>query len=178
MNNRSRLGGEPIHSTIVATPVGLLRLTAGQKYLYGVDFVKGEPGPEEKLPAPGENRVLDLARKELEAFFLGSLRVFSVPYRLEGTEFQKRVLQEMAKIPFGRTISYGELAARAGSPQACRAAGQVCHTNPLALVIPCHRVIGKNGSLTGFGGGLDKKAWLLEWEKQCLRESGENRGAV
>ena len=101
---------------------------------------------------------------------LGRAALPAFSYRLEGTAFRQKVWQELAGIPYGATISYQELAHRAGNPKACRAVGQANHFNPTAIIVPCHRVIGKNGQRVGYGVGLDKKSWLLDWEKICLAE--------
>ena len=106
----------------------------------------------------------DLPR-QLDEFFAGERRVFDLPLAPKGSAFQKCVWAELLKIPFGETISYGELARRIGNPAASRAVGRANATNPVALIIPCHRVIGSNGSLTGYGGGLDLKDKLLTWER-------------
>ncbi|MFH2092491.1 MAG: methylated-DNA--[protein]-cysteine S-methyltransferase [Pseudomonadota bacterium] len=103
---------------------------------------------------------------QLEAYFKGELMEFNIDMELNGTEFQKKVWKELAKIPYGTTIAYGELAVRIGNPNASRAVGMANSKNPLPIVIPCHRVIGKDGSLTGFGGGLDVKQKLLNLEQQ------------
>lgn len=105
---------------------------------------------------------------QLEEFFAGERRDFDLPLAPVGTGFQQRVWAELLKIPFGVTISYGELARRIGNPSASRAVGRANGTNPIALIIPCHRVIGANGSLTGYGGGLDLKEKLLNWERNLV----------
>ena len=95
---------------------------------------------------------------------MGKGKSFSVPLRLSGTDFQKRVWREIALIPYGETLSYSELAKRAGAPHAVRAAGRSTGRNPVSIIIPCHRVVGKNGNMCGFAGGLEKKRHLLELE--------------
>lgn len=101
---------------------------------------------------------------QLEAYFAGQLTVFSLDWHLVGTEFQKKVWEQLAAIPFGETRSYGDIAKALGNPGASRAVGLANNANPLPIVIPCHRVIGANGALVGFGGGLPTKIWLLEHE--------------
>ena len=103
-------------------------------------------------------------KKELLEYFEGKRRKFGIPLEVEGTEFQKKVWVEMAKIPFGETMSYGELAEKIGCPKGARAVGLACNKNKIPIIIPCHRVVGKNGNLTGFAGGLDVKAQLLKLE--------------
>ena len=102
--------------------------------------------------------------QQLDDYFSGKLQAFSLPLDPHGTTFQQRVWEQLTLIPYGETISYSELAQRAGSPRGARAAGMACHNNPIPIVIPCHRVIGKNGSLTGFGGGLNLKEKLIDLE--------------
>jgi methylated-DNA-[protein]-cysteine S-methyltransferase len=118
-------------------------------------------------PAPGQRRddrwfvgIVD----QLEAYFAGELTTFDMPLKLSGTHFQLRVWSELQRIPYGETISYGELARRLGNPAAVRAVGLANGRNPITIVVPCHRVIGADGSLTGYGGGLERKAWLLDHE--------------
>lgn len=109
--------------------------------------------------------------RQLDEFFAGKRRTFDFPLAPKGTDFQKRVWAELVKIPFGETISYGELAKRVGNANASRAVGRANATNPIALIVPCHRVIGTNGKLTGYAGGLDLKDKLLTWERS-LSDSG------
>src|SRR5205807_4847601 len=105
-------------------------------------------------------------RKQLAEYFAGERRQFDVPLKLAGTPFQQRVWLELARIPFGTTITYAELAQRLGRPTASRAVGHANGRNPISIIVPCHRVIGADGKLTGYAGGLDKKQWLLAWERQ------------
>ncbi len=102
---------------------------------------------------------------QLEAYFAGELTEFDVTLRLEGTEFQRRVWAGLLEIPYGETISYGELAQRIGQPTASRAVGLANGRNPVGIIVPCHRVIGSTGALTGYGGGLDRKRHLLDLER-------------
>ena len=108
-------------------------------------------------------------RRQIEEYFKGQRKKFDLPVSLRVTTFQRRVLSAVAEIPYGKTRSYGEIARKIGSPGAARAVGSALHANPLPLVIPCHRVIGSNGSLVGFGGGKKLKAFLLEHERDCFR---------
>ena len=105
---------------------------------------------------------------QLQAYFKGTLRRFDLPLVLMGTEFQKRVWRELAAIPFGETTTYGQIATSLGKPNASRAVGAANGQNRIAIVLPCHRVIGQNGSLTGFAGGIDKKSALLDFESVVL----------
>jgi methylated-DNA-[protein]-cysteine S-methyltransferase len=108
--------------------------------------------------------VLDEASRQLDAYFGGGLRRFDLPLDLQGTAFQVQAWRALADIPYGGTVSYGEQARRLGRPTAARAVGAANGRNPVPIVLPCHRVVGADRSLVGFGGGLDRKAWLLEHE--------------
>jgi methylated-DNA-[protein]-cysteine S-methyltransferase len=105
-------------------------------------------------------------RRQLDEYFAGERQAFDLPYKLHGTSFQQQVWQELGRIPFGTTITYAELARRIGMPKAQRAVGAANGRNPVSIIVPCHRVIGSQGKLTGYGGGVDKKEWLLRWEKE------------
>ncbi len=112
-----------------------------------------------------ETKVLKEAAKQLQEYFSGKRKEFTLPLAPAGTDFMVRVWNVLRKIPYGETRSYQEVAVMAGSPKACRAVGMANNRNPISILIPCHRVIGANGDLIGYGGGLDKKAYLLELEK-------------
>lgn len=143
------------------TPVGLLRLTATDTALTGIRLnARGVP---DTTRATG---VLAETEQQLAAYFAGTLETFDLPIALTGTPFQCDVWNMLRHIPFGVTCSYAELADRIGRPTAVRAVGAANGRNPIPIVIPCHRVIGADGSLTGFGGGLEMKAWLLNHEQK------------
>lgn len=156
----------------VDSPIGTLTITADQAGLTRVLFEQWRHGATstddwqhaDRDPHSDAARVLALAGEQLAAYFDGSLHAFDLPLAPRGTPFQQRVWSALRDIPYGMTISYGELARRIGKPAAVRAAGGANARNPLALVVPCHRVIGSDGSLTGFGGGMERKQWLLEHE--------------
>jgi methylated-DNA-[protein]-cysteine S-methyltransferase len=155
--------------TIEETPVGALRLVADERGLNTVWFLRGR-----KKEAPQDDWKEDPAfflevTRQLQEYFAGALREFEIPLFMEGTDFQRRVWKNLQKIPYGETISYGELANRIGNPKAVRAVGAANGQNPLPIIVPCHRVIGSNGSLTGFGGGLEKKRKLLDLESSQRR---------
>ncbi len=141
-------------------------LLAGRQALEAVFFPQNNlskiPGPDWKY-APDR---FETVTQQLESYFAGSLKSFDVQVSLTGTAFQKKVWSQMQRIPYGRTISYGELAQKTGNPKAARAVGGACGKNPVPIIIPCHRVIGENGTLTGFGGGLKVKKFLLSLEQQ------------
>src|SRR5690606_40805710 len=116
-------------------------------------------------PDEGSDAILDLTRRELDAYFAGRLRAFSVPVAPRGTPFQQRVWAALREIPYGSTTTYGAIAAKLGAQAAVRAVGAANGANPIPIIVPCHRVIGANGSLTGFGGGLERKRFLLDLER-------------
>ncbi len=144
--------------TYMQTSMGWIRLEAEGKALVAVRFVACEG---ERV---GDCAVLQQAAEELEEYFAGERKVFCVPVRMRGTEFQEKVWSALREIPYGETWSYGELAKRIGQPRAVRAVGGACHRNPLPIIVPCHRVIGKNGALTGYAEGLERKYDLLALE--------------
>lgn len=115
-----------------------------------------------------ETPLLAEARRQLTEYFAGTRREFSLPLSLHGTEFQIKDWKALQEIPYGETCSYKQIAERIGSPKAFRAVGMANNKNRIAIIIPCHRVIGADGSLVGYGGGIDKKIWLLELEKRML----------
>ena len=112
----------------------------------------------------GSSEVIEMARQQLNEYFLNKRREFDIPLLFVGTDFQKKVWNELLKIPYGKAISYGELAKRVGMPKSVRAVANANAVNAISIIIPCHRVIGSNGSLTGYGGGLERKRFLLELE--------------
>ena len=112
-----------------------------------------------------ETDLIKETKKQLDEYFAGKRKKFDIPTRLEGTEFQKRVWEELRKIPYGKTVTYKDIAEAVGCPKGFRAVGLANNRNPISIIYPCHRVIGSNGSLTGYGGGLDVKEKLLELER-------------
>jgi methylated-DNA-[protein]-cysteine S-methyltransferase len=155
-----------MRSAVLDTPIGPLTLAAGDAGLRSVWFGVREPTPA----APrGGHPVLEAARTELEEYFAGERRVFEVPLDVSsGTAFQREAWLALARIPYGETTTYGEQARRLGRPDAVRAVGAANGRNPLPIVLPCHRVIGADGALTGFGGGLPVKRALLDLEQGVL----------
>jgi len=154
-----------IRYTQVESPVGPLLLAADDHGLRLVEFES--PRHPVALGADwqaGRNAVIDMAERQLREYFAGTRRSFDLPLDPQGTAFQREVWWRLAEIPFGETISYAQLARRVGKPSATRAVGAANGRNPLPIVLPCHRVIGANGSLTGFGGGLATKEFLLRLE--------------
>lgn len=155
----------------MSSPIGDLTLVAEGEWLVevrmnGRDGDGLSPGQGSRPGAdPASERTLGRAREELDAYFAGRLRSFTVRTRGAGTPFQQRVWDALRTIPYGETVSYKAIAERVGSPNAMRAVGAANGANPVAIVVPCHRVIGANGALVGYGGGLDRKTWLLEHEQ-------------
>jgi len=153
--------------TYVPSPIGTLLLTSDGAALTGLlmephRIEEGWVRSDDAAPFPD-------ARRQLAAYFEGSLREFDLPLAPSGTAFQARVWEELLRIPYGRTLSYGQLASRIGKPGAARAVGLANGRNPIAVIVPCHRVIGADGSATGYGGGLERKAVLLGIEGVTLR---------
>jgi methylated-DNA-[protein]-cysteine S-methyltransferase len=143
------------------SPVGPLALASELGALVACEFTDGE----RSTAKPVGDSVLDQARRELDAFFAGRLRKFTIALNPRGTPFQLAVWKALQAIPFGKTMSYGDIARRIGKPQAVRAVGAANGQNRIAIIIPCHRVIGANGSLTGYGGGMARKKQLLDLEQ-------------
>ena len=159
-----------VHDTM-PSPVGPLLLTATEEGLTRVYFeVHRHMDPIDAAWQPAREGggaaadVLREARAQLEAYFAGALREFTLPLAARGTPFQQQVWAALREIPYGRTTSYGALAVALGDPKATRAVAGANAHNPLSIVVPCHRVIGADGSLTGFGGGVERKRWLLAHE--------------
>ena len=170
--------------TIFESPIGKLLLTSDGTHITRLFMNDHEGGPtatagfaEEKdarakfgsLPLleweAGEHLpVIQKAKAQIDDFFAGKRQDFDIPLKPVGSEFQRTVWDELTRIPFGKTISYGELAKRIGKPDAPRAVGLANGKNPISIIVPCHRVIGASGKLTGYGGGIDRKMWLLEHE--------------
>jgi len=161
-----RKAGRPMSGAFFSehleTPAGPLRVTvAADGSLVRLEFRRDVPPAAEEERARG---ACDRVRRELSEYFAGRRTSFDVPLAPRGTPFQQRVWAELVKIPFGTRATYGELARRIGRPAASRAVGAANGANPIAIVIPCHRVVGSDGSLTGYGGGLPLKRWLLAHE--------------
>jgi methylated-DNA-[protein]-cysteine S-methyltransferase len=151
---------------VVPSPLGDLLLTAHDEALTGLWFPEHPPVNGEEAPELFENAV-----GQLEEWFAGERREFDLRLRPLGTPFQRRVWRALLEIPYGHTSSYLGVATRAGNPRAARPAGQAIGRNPLSIIVPCHRVIGSNGSLTGYGGGMERKRWLLEHERRVVERT-------
>jgi methylated-DNA-[protein]-cysteine S-methyltransferase len=156
---------ELAHTTL-DTPIGRLTLVASARGLREVWFPNAHahgPGPDDP-----DHPVLAAASRQLAEYFAGARQEFDLPLDPQGTPFQLTAWRGLTTIPFGETVSYGEQAARIGLPGKARAIGAANGRNPLPIVVPCHRVVGSDGSLVGFGGGLETKSWLLHHERQVL----------
>jgi methylated-DNA-[protein]-cysteine S-methyltransferase len=140
------------------SPVGILEIRSEGDHLVAVEYLKDHKQAE----AP--DRVTSLCIEQLDAYFLKSRKFFDLPLQLRGSAFQLKIWNLLLDIPFGKTTHYADLAVKAGDANSVRAVGLANGQNPVAIIVPCHRVIGKDGSLVGYGGGLDKKQWLLRHE--------------
>jgi methylated-DNA-[protein]-cysteine S-methyltransferase len=152
---------------LIASPVGKLKLVASDKGLVAILWEKDSPR-RVRLNEPVEDKehpVLVETERQLNEYFAGKRKAFSIALDMRGTQFQKNVWETLLAIPFGETRSYGQLAKQLGNPRASRAVGAANGRNPVSIIVPCHRVIGSSGKLTGFAGGLDTKAHLLGLEK-------------
>jgi methylated-DNA-[protein]-cysteine S-methyltransferase len=150
--------------TVIDSPYGPLTLVADDGVLCGLYMTDQRHRPPEETFGEHDDTPFAEAEDQLEAYFAGDLKEFTLELRLSGTPFQRTVWQQLRRIPYGETRSYGELAEALGKPGASRAVGLANGKNPIGIIVPCHRVVGANGSLTGYGGGLDRKQRLLDFE--------------
>jgi methylated-DNA-[protein]-cysteine S-methyltransferase len=168
-----------LYRTAMPSPIGMLTIVANDDAVVAImwDTESDQHEPDAKNPVEraigeqpvttagrGKHAVLDLARTQLTEYFDGSRTEFDLPLEPSGSEFQRQAWQVLRQIPFGETLSYGEQAASIGDKRMARAVGAANGKNPIPIVVPCHRVVGSNGHLTGFAGGLNVKAWLLDHE--------------
>jgi methylated-DNA-[protein]-cysteine S-methyltransferase len=149
-----------MNKTVIDSPIGKIAIFAENEKLIRLDLKT-----KERADSVITEKVLFEAEKQLFEYFSGKRKTFELEYEFSGTEFQKSVWQELLKIPFGKTKNYGEIAKEIGKPKAGRAVGSACNKNPLPIIVPCHRVIGADGKLTGFACGTEIKEWLLDHEK-------------
>ena len=154
------------HYQVFNSPLGMLRVTANQQAITGLWFFgqKYEFTPQSDWIESDNNSLLNNAVSQLKDYFSAKRTTFDLPIEPQGTEFQQRVWSELTRINWGQTITYGDLAKRIGKPKAVRAAAAAVGKNPVSVIVPCHRVLGSNGSLTGYAGGLMRKEKLLELE--------------
>ena len=144
------------------SPIGILEIIASEDAIISAMFV------EKIAESTGESEILKEAIKQFDEYFKGTRKDFNIKYEIQGTEFQKKVWQALLGIPYGVTATYKEMAIKIGNEKASRAVGKANSKNIISIIIPCHRVIGADKSLTGYAGGLDRKQWLLEHEKEIL----------
>jgi methylated-DNA-[protein]-cysteine S-methyltransferase len=157
------------------TPLGRMLLVSSENGLCGAHFIGQKYFPKMD---PSWKRETSKAGRELAEYFAGERAVFSVPLAAEGTPFQRAIWKEISKVRFGETITYAELARRAGYPGSARAAGAATGRNPLGVIVPCHRIVGTNGTLTGYAGGLPKKKALLALEEATVSRPRRTRAAA
>jgi methylated-DNA-[protein]-cysteine S-methyltransferase len=155
--------------TRIESPVGPLLLASDGSALLNIDFVNGRRAASPDPSWREDDTQFREPIRQLRAYFAGELKEFSLPLAPQGTTFQQKVWTGLCEIPYGETITYGELARRVGNPNASRAVGLANGSNPIPIIIPCHRVIGSNGKLTGYGGGLPIKEKLLALERRQLK---------
>jgi len=151
-----------LYYTYYESPVGLIKIGGTEQYIAEISFIDNKEQIEHG--APGISDMIHQCTEELIEFFAGRRKVFTVPVHQEGTDFQKRVWSELLEIPFGKTISYLDLSKKLGDPKAIRAAASANGKNKIAIIVPCHRVIGSDKTLVGYSGGLWRKKWLLQQE--------------
>ncbi|GAQ50695.1 methylated-DNA--[protein]-cysteine S-methyltransferase [Streptomyces acidiscabies] len=153
------------HHKVIDSPYGPLTLVADDGVLCGLYMTDQRHRPPEESFGPRDDTLFAEPEAQLEAYFQGELKEFTLELALNGTEFQKSVWSQLQAIPYGETRTYGQLADALGNSGASRAVGLANGKNPLGIIVPCHRVIGSTGSLTGYGGGLDRKRRLLDFER-------------
>jgi len=164
-----RTTGTGLAQGVIQTPLGTLTALACDAGLMGLWFDRQQHGPGTlDAPADDDQRWIAAARRELDLYFAGRLREFGVALAARGTPFQEAVWRRLGAIRCGDTLSYGRIARELGSPQASRAVGAAVGRNPISVIVPCHRVVGENGALTGYAGGMDRKRALLALEASVL----------
>jgi O-6-methylguanine DNA methyltransferase len=149
--------------TTYLSPVGIIEIVGIENLITHLLFVDEHPSASDQIPA-----ILNDMKFQLDEYFAGQRKKFDIPILLQGTNFQERVWQELLKIPYGASVSYGEIAQQIGQRNAARAVGHANHLNKLPIIIPCHRVIGKNMKLVGYAGGIWRKEWLLAHEQRFI----------
>jgi methylated-DNA-[protein]-cysteine S-methyltransferase len=154
----------PMHYTVIPSPLGELVAQRDEVGITGLYLPTGRHAVTDRLTGIRDDDGFELLRLQLEQYFAGTRREFDLPLHPYGTAFQQRVWAMLREIPYGETWSYGRTAEAIGAPTASRAVGLANGQNPISIVVPCHRVIGANGSLTGYGGGIEAKRWLLSHE--------------
>ncbi|MEL6813994.1 MAG: methylated-DNA--[protein]-cysteine S-methyltransferase [Cyanobacteria bacterium J06598_3] len=158
-----------IHYTWIESPVGELLLTANSQSLIGL-HLKGQkhfPEMTDAWKKTAELKIFEQVKTQLAEYFSHQRKAFNLPLSPQGTDFQKQVWQFLLQIPFGQTLSYGDMAHQLGKPGAARAVGAANGRNPISIIVPCHRVIASTGKMTGYAGGIDRKQWLLRHEQSA-----------
>jgi methylated-DNA-[protein]-cysteine S-methyltransferase len=151
--------------SVIDSPIGPLTLVADNGVLAGLYMDGHQHRPDERTFGGRDGQLFDEVTRQLADYFAGRLRAFDVPVALAGTPFQLKVWDALREIPFGETRGYGEIAARIGQPTASRAVGLANGRNPISIIVPCHRVVGSTGKMTGYGGGIARKEYLLALER-------------
>jgi methylated-DNA-[protein]-cysteine S-methyltransferase len=151
-----------IYRAYLNSPIGDIEVAATANELVFVEFIQGRAS----LSPSGRSPALESALRQLDEYFRGRRKVFELSLRFEGTEFQNRVWRSLLDVGYGETASYGDIARAIGRPAAVRAVGAANGRNPISIVVPCHRIVGRSGELTGYGGGLWRKEWLLRHERK------------
>jgi methylated-DNA-[protein]-cysteine S-methyltransferase len=152
-----------IYMAYYQSPIGAVEIVGTHDKIVALNFVDKTRSGDDELPI-----TLVECVRQIDEYFNAKRRAFSLKLSMQGTDFQNTVWHQLLNVPYGKTVSYGEIAATIGKPTACRAVGAANGKNPISIIVPCHRIIGSNGSLTGYGGGLWRKEWLLKHE-------GDNR---
>jgi methylated-DNA-[protein]-cysteine S-methyltransferase len=152
-----------VFKTYYSSPIGMIEISGTEDGITSIIFAEGEVTTD-RIP-----EVLKDAYSQLDEYFMGKRRVFDLKLSPSGTEFQRKVWSELMNIPCGETLTYKDIANNLGNSNAVRAVGNANGKNPISIVVPCHRVIGSNGKLTGYAGGLERKAWLLKHEKDMMK---------
>lgn len=155
---------EKLYYGYYESPIGNLRIVVEENSLVALDFMEDEKKQSD------EHTYINEVKKQLDEYFKGKRKLFDLKIKINGTDFQSKVWNELAKIPYGETISYKELATRIGNDKACRAVGNANNKNKISIVIPCHRVVGSSQKLVGYAGGIEKKKWLINHEKKVTND--------
>lgn len=155
---------EKLYYGYYKSPIGILRIVVDESSLVALDF------NEDEKKQSDEHSYIKEVKNQLDEYFKGTRELFDLNIKINGTDFQNKVWNELTKIPYGETISYKELATRIGNDKACRAVGNANNKNKISIVIPCHRVVGSNKKLVGYAGGLEKKEWLINHENKVTKE--------
>lgn len=166
----------PTYYTTMDSPLGELLLTGDGKHLTGLYMTPHTHGPDRDPAWVHDPASFQGAIRQLQEYFDGERVTFEIPLAPDGTDFQRRVWMALRDIPFAQTVSYGDIAREIGNPKGVRAVGLANGRNPISIIVPCHRVIGQNGSLTGYGGGIERKRWLLEHEARHAGFAGTPLG--